>query len=431
MYTIAALGQLTDESAAKYAPIADQPAAAELLAQLASAADQLAQAIAKADDLGKQTRAATRREADLQQQLAASQNELARLGFMQLGRKMIVKAEQDNIRKKLATNLQLQQNLTARLQACHEKQAALEAQLDASRSALDELLAAPPTAPGADIPEPADAPPTAEALAVPVEETPAPAAAPAAVRPARPRSAAPKAPAKSAGPRKPRAPRIRTDLPPQEQAVQLLTRLEAYYPEHQVFAMDSICAELRDKLSAVCAICGCDSLGELLRQHGWQLVTGAEGRALRHGKYCTPGQEPEAIRPLLRSTLARLEKHYPDRIIHRSIQQDHKSLAQDVSGLYQYLGYDSAAAMLDAYGFRYQVAGGGRPATDVQALMDALQSAYADAPRPRTIAQLVADHPEHARAIKTLQNQSPTRFGMSFKQYLVQKGILAGKADQA
>lgn len=408
---------------------------------LAELTEQHARAVAQFDALAGQIKAAVRREADLRQQLNASQAELAKLGFMQLGKKMIVKAEQDNIRKKLAANQQLQESLMAKQQACQEQQAALEAQI---AQAHMTPAPAPVIAPASPVEEPAPAPviappaPAEKPAPMPVIAPPPVADAPATrpvIKAAAPKkkAAAPRldAPApRPAAPRAPRTPRLDAALPLEEQVSQLLARLEALYPARQVFALESICAELNTRLNALATHCGCANAAEFLAGHGFTIVSGAQGRALHLGKYCTPGQEPEGIRPLLMSVLRRLERHYPDHVISRSIQHDHKSLAQDVSSLCQWLGYATTGEMLTAYGFRYQVAPGGRPATDAQALLDTLRTAYAEGEKPRTISSVMADHPELAHALKTLQNQAPARFGMPLKKYLAEQGILAKRADK-
>lgn len=359
--------------------------------------------LARMDEIDRQIRAARRREEDLKQQLNDSQSAMAKLGLMQLGKKMLVKAEQDSLRRKLATNRELQETLLAQQQECHETLSALDAQ---------GIQAAPATAGAVS-----DVSGVTPANAVP--------AAPA----AQPEVAPPAARAAAPGPvRRRRNPPVDAALPDEEQTAQLLNRLEALYPEHQVFAMDSLCGDLRDRLNAAAVRSGCLDLTELLRSHGYEVITGTQGRLLRRGRFCTPGQEPEVIRPLLDGVLRRLEKHYPERIIRRSLQHEHKSLAQDVTALSQWLGYESIAALLSAYGFRYQVAAGGRPATDAQGLLDRLHAAYdARDEKPRTVTQLMNEHPELAHALKTLQNQSPARFGMPLKQYLTEQGILHGR----
>lgn len=374
-------------------------------------------------DLADQLSAAVRRQRDLEQQLQKASGDLARLGLMQIGKKMMIRAEQDNIRKKLTANKQLQESLAARMKA-------LEAQLEQARKEAEEAAAQDPVlaeAPAASVEEsvPTEEP-VPEAVTAPVVapvapvEEPAPKKAPARrpAAPQKPRTAAPR----MSSPRRPKEDWSALALP--EQAERLLARLEPYYPEHQVFALEVLPMELRERLSAIAAASGFDAPGAFLQAKGWQLINAREARVLRQGKYCTPGEEPEIIRPRLNGVLRRMEKHYPDRVIGRSIQHDHKSLAQDASALHQWLGYPSVGAMLTAYGFRYDVSAGGRPATDADGLLAALRAAYAEAEKPQTIAQIMADHPEMAAALKTLQNQAPRRFGMSLRQYLKQEGVL-------
>lgn len=207
----------------------------------------------------------------------------------------------------------------------------------------------------------------------------------------------------------------------------LLTRLEAWYPEHQVYALDSLCGDLRAKLSSLARKTGYASVAALLEAHGWRCIRGEAVLALRKGKHCVPGEEPEVIRPQVESMLTRLGACYPDRVIPRSIQRDHKSLSQDVTGLYQWLGYGSPAEMLGAYGYAYRASAGGRPATDAEALVEALRGACAEAEKPVSTRQLMEMHPAYAAALKTLQNRAPALFGMPLRQYLMEQGILRGR----
>lgn len=393
--------------------------------KLAELNERMATCSVQAQELAKQHKAAVRREEDLRQQYEKLQAELAQLGRMQLGRRMRLRAEQDNINKKIAANQQLQASLRARQEQAGQQLALLQKQADGIRQGMAQ--AAPTPAQAAPVSEPVL--PAAPAVAE-TAETPA---VPAAAAPVS-ASPVPAAPVRrAAAPRKPAARKTHPDgqpEPPLEEAVaHLLTRLEALYPEHKVFALDSLNADLRDRLGTLTARSGHASPAEFLKAYGWELIGTREALSLRRGKHCTPGEEPEIIRPRLESVLNRMVRHYPDRIISRSIQHDHKSLAQDVSGLYLWLGYDSIAAMLTAYGFRYDVPVGGRPATDVSGLLEALKAAYAEGPRPRSISRIAADHPEFAGALKTLQNQAPARFGMSLRQYLTQEGVLAARKE--
>lgn len=212
------------------------------------------------------------------------------------------------------------------------------------------------------------------------------------------------------------------------EADQLLARLEALYPNKQVIAPGSVCPNLWEQLNSLAAA-NSESASAFLEKHGWAVLSSQQARTQQHGDPIAPGGEPEALKPRLTRILARLERHYPDHAIPHSLQQAHKGLAQDVSGLALYLGYPGAAAMLTAYGFTYQAASG-RPVTDSGSVLEAIASAVSGKPKPRTVTQLIAEHPEFARQIKTLQNQAPARFGCTLRQHLLHLGILAEKHDK-
>ena len=216
----------------------------------------------------------------------------------------------------------------------------------------------------------------------------------------------------------------------QQQTERFFARLESYYPEHRVYALDSISTGLRAKLASLAAQHGHATSAAFLAAYGWQEIRGEEVLKLRKGKHCIPGQEPEIIRPQVESMLRRLAACYPAHVIPRSIQHDHKSLAQDVTGLYQWLGYESARDMLSAYGYQCLApARGGRPAVDTDAVISALTAAYADIPKPVSISQLMQEHPEYASALKTLQNNAPALYGTPLRQHLLSIGLLSGHSD--
>ncbi len=348
-------------------------------------------------DLRQQHSLLQQRQQELEKQQSAVQQELAALGFMQLGKKMVLRAELDSISKRLTANRQQQAALLRQIADLQRPQA----------MPVPEAAPAPIAAPTAA--------PVAEPISEPVD-TPAAEPAPAAAPAARP----------SVRKRAPRTPRIVIDpaLPPEEQVSRLLTHLEAYYPEHRLFAAEVLPTETRARLTALAGACGHASTAELLAAHGWQQITLAEGRMLRQPACPAPGEEPAALRPRLASLLARLEKHYPDKVIARSIQHGHKSLAQEATALSAHLGYPGVGAMLTAYGFRYEVSAGGRPPMDVAGAIAALKAAYPDGARPRSVTQIISEHPEFSALLKTLQNQAPRRYGMSLRQYLISQGVM-------
>lgn len=211
----------------------------------------------------------------------------------------------------------------------------------------------------------------------------------------------------------------------------VFAKLEALYPEHKVFALDSIDSSLREQLASMYRTQGYRTVEELLAANGFSLISGEEVRKIRSFVLYTPGTEPEVIRPKVQSMLQRLEQYYPDKVIFRGIQQDHKSLSQTISGLYQWLGYPDAGSMLEAYGYRYNVGASGRPENDYDAVIGALVDKYRDIPKPKNMGILLYDNPEFKSQLKTLQNKAPELFGMSLKKYFEELGLLEEKGTYA
>ncbi len=222
-----------------------------------------------------------------------------------------------------------------------------------------------------------------------------------------------------------RAPRMAAQVPVEARVAHVLARLEQFYPEHQVYALDSISADLRAKVAKLAKETGHADAADFLADQGWRTIRGEAVHTLRRGKHTTPGEEPAVIRPQVVSMLRRLNACYPDRVIPRSIQRDHKSLAQDITGLYQWLGYESIAAMLTAYGYTYLAAPkGGRPAKDAAPTLALLRGLYPEEGKPASIQQILRDYPDLAPSIKTLQNKAPSAFGMTLKEYLREKKVI-------
>lgn len=202
-------------------------------------------------------------------------------------------------------------------------------------------------------------------------------------------------------------------------------KLEKYYPEHQIFALDSIDKDLRERLGELYKKVGYETSGEFLAAYGFQMISGDEVRKIRNGVLYTPGNEPDIIKGKVENMLRRLREYYPDGKISRGLQNDHKSLSKSVSGLYQWLGYDNASSMLEAYGFEVEYAVSGRSANDYQELISFLQQKYSGPNKLKSIGLLIHDNPEYAAQIKTLQNRASELFGMGLSKYLKQIGVLS------
>ena len=137
-----------------------------------------------------------------------------------------------------------------------------------------------------------------------------------------------------------------TDEKLQQSVKRFFEKLEKYYPEHKVFALDSIDKTLRETLSTLYKKAECSTAEEFLAAYGFQIVSGEEVKAIRGSVTYTPGNEPDIIKNKVENMLRLLKEYYPDRNIPRGLQNDHKSLAHTVSGLYQWLGYETASDMI-------------------------------------------------------------------------------------
>lgn len=206
-----------------------------------------------------------------------------------------------------------------------------------------------------------------------------------------------------------------------------IDKLEAYFPEGKIFALDSIDSKLREKLTELYKKAGYETLDVMFAAYGFEVISGDDVKQIRGSVIYTPGNEPDCIKPKVESMLRRMNEYYPDKKICNSLTSEHKKLSITVSGLYQWLGYPNANEMLAAYGYTYAVnSTGGRPANDFQPVLDALVEKYKDIPKPKTMGELSAENPEIKGQLKTLANKSNQLFGMTLANYFKSIGILAG-----
>lgn len=137
------------------------------------------------------------------------------------------------------------------------------------------------------------------------------------------------------------------------------------------------------------------------------------------------GQEPERIKKRMDILFAKLDEAYPDKVI-IYLQRDHKKWSETIRELYRLLGYKDNKSFLEAYGYIYERANGGRSnAFAPNELINALKEKYQDSPKRKSIGELMLDNPEIKGNLKTLQNKAPELFGMSLAKYLKDLGILS------
>ena len=209
-----------------------------------------------------------------------------------------------------------------------------------------------------------------------------------------------------------------------------LQKLEAYYPEHKVFALDSIDKHMREKLSYIYKILGYATEDDFLQKYGFEFISGEEVKEIRNKVIYTPGNEPDIIKSKVENMVNKLKEYYPDGVIFGSIQSEHKRMSQTVSGLYQWLGYETSSDMLKAYGFECEnIKIGRRPENAHIKVIEFLKNKYKDTEKPKNMGLLIFENPELAGKIKTIKNKSNELFGMSLNKYFVQEGILPKKKE--
>ena len=208
-------------------------------------------------------------------------------------------------------------------------------------------------------------------------------------------------------------------------------KLESYFPEGKVFAFDSIDSHLRETFAELYKKAGYSTMDEMLNAYGFEIISGDAVKELRSFVMYTPGNEPECIKNKIDNALALLAEYYPDRIIPRGMQNDHKNLAGKISGLYQWLGYRDQKSFLEAYGYNYNAGETGRPSQDYQAIIDSLLEKYKNSPKPRSMGELLFDNPDLKGPLKSIQNKSSEFFGMSLKKYFEKIGIFASRRGES
>jgi hypothetical protein len=213
-----------------------------------------------------------------------------------------------------------------------------------------------------------------------------------------------------------------------------LAKLEAYYPDHRVFALRGIDQDLAESLSALCAESEYETTESLLQAYGFRVVRGEEIQQLRAGAIPVPGSEPEVIRPALENALRTLAEYYPTRTIADPLMKKHKALHTRLYALQQWLGYEDMNSFLEAYGFHYlyrAVAGRhGRGEEAYRQIVEQLREKYRDREKPKNIAALSQDNPDFIGVLKTMQNSAIQLFGMPLREYLQNQDVLAARVKE-
>ena len=209
----------------------------------------------------------------------------------------------------------------------------------------------------------------------------------------------------------------------------LFERLEVYYPEHAVFALDAINQGIREDSTALAKSIGYKDYYDMFKAYGWRTLQGEEVKEIRNTVIYTPGNEPDFIKTRVNNTVENLGAYFPSHIIDGSIQNEHSNIASTISGLYQWFGYDSIGDFLKAYGFEYRVKAAGRPSTvDPAAIIAQIRENNDNMPY-HSMNELKEKNKELSGKIKTLGNKSMEYFGMPLKKYLIKEKIIKKQTD--
>ena len=131
---------------------------------------------------------------------------------------------------------------------------------------------------------------------------------------------------------------------------------------------------------------------------------------------------PESEKRVLENLLRDLNETYPDKVI-RNLGRDHKKWDEKVTRLNKNIGYENRNEFLAAYGFTVEQGKGGRPSNDLNAIVEELISRYEGDRFVTSVDQLKEENPDLAPKFKSIQNKAKELFGMSFNNYLKEKGV--------
>lgn len=202
-----------------------------------------------------------------------------------------------------------------------------------------------------------------------------------------------------------------------------LEKLEQFFPEHKVYAFDSLCSQQRENSAKLAKKLGYDSVDQFLLAYGFESIKGPAVYEIRKDCGIKPGEEPDLIKERMDNAINSLNEYYPSHIIEGAIQKDHKNLAQTLGGFWQWLGYKSMEDMLAAYGFTYNAKAGRSKSVDPEAIIAELKKRYPEG-TTMTTGEIKDANPD--LKIKSVMNQAKELYGMTFGNYLIEQGIIIG-----
>lgn len=210
-----------------------------------------------------------------------------------------------------------------------------------------------------------------------------------------------------------------------EKLTAILKLLNDLYPEKKVFSLDSISRKLESRIKNYIQNNNISSVEEFLNMYGYEKINAEAAHELRPNVKFLPGDEPPEIKENIDSILVRLAEYYPNKIIEKSIINEHKKLGEKITGIYLWLGYNNAAEFLKAYGYTYNAnTKGGRPSTSRHLeLLEYLKNKYKDNPL-NNYDELKSLETDYAEDLDKYSKTANRLFGMSLNKKLVEQGIL-------
>ena len=208
------------------------------------------------------------------------------------------------------------------------------------------------------------------------------------------------------------------------QAEKVFAKLEELYPEHKVFALDAVGKQVSKAISELYVKAGYSSVERLMLDYGFEHISSADARKLRSSVLYQPGYEPAAVKPRIDHIMDTLSSHYPDRNISDNLSMSHHAIYKSLTGISIWMGYDSVADMLLAYGFSGVVSKSGRIEIDHERVIRELAERYEGKEKPSTVSQIVMENPDMSANLKTLNNRAAELYGMTFYSYLKDIGLV-------
>lgn len=138
------------------------------------------------------------------------------------------------------------------------------------------------------------------------------------------------------------------------------------------------------------------------------------------------------IKELEDRCIRQLNEFYPDHVIERAVERDHKKLGERLAMARKLIGYETRSDMLNAWGFETRMPEhGGRPVSfDGEALFAEIARRYKDREKPASLRVLVDENPDFKRQMKTASNKATELFGYTLAKELKRRGLLAEKAKK-